>query len=209
MQYCLHFKGDMSSERLGELPQNTASKWWSQDWNPDLHDLKTFAYCIINQGHAIYYPKWHAFESESDYYYQLLWGKWSKWDCPKQTGSYGLPNYKPPLTLCLLSIIWSEAENKTKFLEILILSDRVTFEDIIWCGSKLPLLIIGKKPIFFKIIDEESHLCVVSELGTLLFLFTALRELGVERNIRWDRNQTDEFTGIRQAGPKSGLPTYK
>lgn len=209
MQYCLHFKGDVSSERLGELPQNTASKWWSQDWNPDLHDLKTFAYCIINQGHAIYYPKWHAFESESDYYYQLLWGKWSKWDCPKQTGSYGLPNYKPPLTLCLLSIIWSEAENKTKFLEILILSDRVTFEDIIWCGSKLPLLIIGKKPILFKIIDEESHLCVVSELGTLLFLFTALRELGVERNIHWDRNQTDEFTGIRQAGPKSGLPTYK
>lgn len=175
MQYCLHFKGDVSSERLGELPQNTASKWWSQDWNPDLHDLKTFAYCIINQGHAIYYPKWHAFESESDYYYQLLWGKWSKWDCPKQTGSYGLPNYKPPLTLCLLSIIWSEAENKTKFLEILILSDRVTFEDIIWCGSKLPLLIIGKKPILFKIIDEESHLCVVvSELGTFLFLFTAL-----------------------------------
>ena len=79
------------------------------------------------------------------------------------------------MTLCLLSIIWSEAENKTKFLEILILSDRVTFEDIIWCGSKLPLLIIGKKPILFKIIDEESHLCVVvSELGTLLVLFTAL-----------------------------------
>ena len=69
-------------ERLGELLQNTASKWWSQDWNPDFHDLKTFAYSIINQGHAIYYPNWDAFESERDYYYQLLQGNWSKLRLP-------------------------------------------------------------------------------------------------------------------------------
>lgn len=50
-------------------------------------------------------PKWHAFESESDYYYQLPGGKWSKQTAPSKLKSGVSPNYKPPLTL-VLYIIW-------------------------------------------------------------------------------------------------------
>lgn len=50
------------------------------------------------------------------------------WDCPRQTGFYGYPNYKSQVTPCILSINWPEAENETKsLLEILIF--QIIFQD--------------------------------------------------------------------------------
>ena len=71
--------------------------------------------------HIIYHPNWNAFERKGSAIDNYTGATEVNWDCPWQTGFYGYPNYKPPVTPCILSINWPETENETKsLLEILI-----------------------------------------------------------------------------------------